>query len=75
MHPASSSNPEQCTSRSDARAKHRWLINNINQIDHYEDVESPIINQGGEEDIEADTGRTTMKPNCTHEILPSDSGL
>ena len=38
MHPESTLDPENCTLKSNARARSSWIHNHIKMVDQYEDV-------------------------------------
>jgi hypothetical protein len=76
MHTAASLDPERCIQKSDHKAKNLWVANQIRQLGHYEDVNSPTIHtqeEYMEEDINmGDIGQGNPQPPTT-EIPPGSS--
>jgi len=72
MYKEATLDPERCSYKSDEKARRIWLQTHIRQIDHYEDIASPVRNQQEDdamEEADADTWHTARK-----ELPPSGSG-
>jgi hypothetical protein len=71
MHPGSTLNPEQCTTKADRAARRRWLGTTIKQLDQHQATTSPLPEQHYDEEMQE---QQHIPPQQQGELPPSGSG-
>ena len=71
MHPGSTMNPEQCTTKADRAAMRRWLGTTLKQLDQHQATASPPPEQHYDEEMQEQHHTPSQQKG---ELPPSGSG-
>ncbi len=71
MHPGSTMNPEQCTTKVDRNARKRWLITTMQHMYKHQDTASPTPEREQDEEMQEQQQAT---PQQQGDLPPNNSG-